>query len=83
LFLGLEARCASQELLLTRASAEQTIKALKQDNANIGALFGKLEEFARTHPDFDKVILSRYPASAYTASAAPATPAAPAAPAKK
>jgi hypothetical protein len=59
-FLGLQARRASIDALNMKAIADRTIKEAQQDDENVGAAFGKLKEFARTHPDFDKNVLSKF-----------------------
>ena len=59
-FLGLQARRASAELMEARAVATQQYTINKQDVASIEVIYSKLAEFGRTHPDFQKRILSRY-----------------------
>lgn len=59
-FLGLQARRASVELVATQPRAEEAFKLVQQDNAAMQMAFSKLTEFARTHPDFQKQILSKY-----------------------
>jgi hypothetical protein len=60
LFLGLQARRASMDLMSVQAHAAEQFRQNQQDAAAIQSVFGKLTDFARTHPDFQKQILSRY-----------------------
>lgn len=59
-FLGLEARRASVQLSFVKPQAEQTLSALKQTSAHDEAILSRLVEFARTHPDFQNKVLSKY-----------------------
>lgn len=59
-FLGLEARRAAVQLSYARPQAEQLIKIVQQNDANDQIIFSKLVDFARTHPDFQNKILSKY-----------------------
>jgi hypothetical protein len=59
-YLGLQARRASVELVAVQPRSEEAIKMLQQDNAGVQAAYGKLLEFGRTHPDFQKQVLSKY-----------------------
>lgn len=59
-FLGLHARRASIDVLAAQNAADQTTRAVQQDQEAVRATFDKLKEFARTHPDFDKQVLSRF-----------------------
>ena len=59
-FLGLQARRASVELQAVKPHVEEAEKLIAQDNATVEAVFSKLEEFGRTHPDFQSKILVKY-----------------------
>lgn len=78
-FLGVQARRASMDLISLKGPAAQSMQLVEQDNAAVKATFDKLTEFGRTHPDFQKVILSKYRLNSNT----PPATAASAAPAKK
>jgi len=91
-YLFVQARRARVDLEAFRPQANQVAEAIKREDPAIRDFFAKLNEFGRTHPDFQPV-LSKYkiqtpaaPATA-TTSAPPAAPApkstAPAAPPKK
>ena len=58
--LGVQAHRASAESAVLKAQAGQLSKAMQQEEANDKAVFAKLEEFGRTHPDFQKIVLSKY-----------------------
>ena len=55
-YLGLQARRAAQEYAIKRPIADQMIKTLTDDNATAQDILAKLNEFARTHPDFRKYL---------------------------
>jgi len=59
-FLGLQARRASIDVLAAQNAADQIVKLAQQDDQAVGETFAKLKDFARTHPDFDKQVLSRF-----------------------
>jgi hypothetical protein len=59
-YLGLEARRSSMDYLIVKPRTEDAIKMVQQDDATMQSVFGKLEEFGRTHPDFQAKILSKY-----------------------
>jgi len=59
-YLGLQARRASMELMTTKPHEAEALKLIDQDNAAVQAVYGKLVEFGRTHPDFQKQVLSKY-----------------------
>jgi hypothetical protein len=59
-FLGLQARRAASDLMVITQRADEMAAISLQEAQTMQAAFGKLEEFARTHPDFQKQILSRY-----------------------
>jgi hypothetical protein len=59
-FLGLQARRTSMDAVVVQNAADQTVKTMQQDDAAIEAGFARLKEFARTHPDFDKQVLSKF-----------------------
>ena len=71
-YLGLQARRASLDLIALQGPAAESMKLAQQDDLAVETAFGKLKEFARTHPDFDKVVLSKYHLNT---NSAPATPA--------
>jgi hypothetical protein len=62
-YLGLEARRASAELAVVKASEEKTVKAVHDDDASAEGIFNRLADFAKTHPDFQKQIFYKYNAS--------------------
>lgn len=70
-YLGLQARRASVELIAIKPRAEDAVKLLQQDDAAAQAVFAKLTEFGRTHPDFQTKILSKYKVTAPPPAAAP------------
>ena len=70
-YLGLEARRASAELIAVKPQAEQAEKLIAQDNAAVQAIFSKLQEFGRAHPDFQARILSKYKVNGPATNAAP------------
>jgi len=72
-FLGLQARRASLDLLALKGPAEESMHLVQQDNAGVEAALGKLVEFGRTHPDFQRAVLSKYQTNTNSASAAAAT----------
>ena len=59
-YLALQARRASADLLEVQARAIEQFKINQQDIASIQSIYVKLADFGRTHPDFQKRILSRY-----------------------
>lgn len=59
-YLGLEARRASVQLSFIKPQAEQTLSVLKQTGTHDQAILSRLVEFARTHPDFQNKVLSKY-----------------------
>ena len=59
-YLGLQARRASVELLTVKPRETEALKLVEQDNAAVQSVYAKLIEFGRTHPDFQKQILSKY-----------------------
>jgi hypothetical protein len=59
-YLGLQARRASLDLITLKGPAEESLRLVQQDDAGVEATFGKLTEFGRTHPDFQKVVLSNF-----------------------
>ena len=59
-FLGVQARRASTDLRDLRAKVAGASRELQQQEANDMSAFAKLEEFGRTHPDFEKTVLSKY-----------------------
>ena len=71
-FLALQARRASIDLLSLKGPAAESMRLVQQDNDSIEATYAKLTEFARAHPDFQKVVLSRFRLSTNAAPAAPA-----------
>lgn len=54
-YLGLQARRSAADLALLQNRDAEVNKAAEQDYANNQAIFAKLTEFARTHPDFQKI----------------------------
>ena len=71
-YLGLQARRASLDLITLQGPAAETMKLAQQDDLAVETAFGKLQEFARSHPDFEKVVLSKYHLNTNSAPAAPA-----------
>lgn len=59
-YLGLQARRVSLDLLAVKPRANEMVRLFKQDDAAVQSVFAKLTDFARTHPDFQKQILSKY-----------------------
>ena len=53
-YLGLQARRASKDLVEAQNAAEQSHQMVQQENLAAGGTIEKLKDFARTHPDFDK-----------------------------
>jgi hypothetical protein len=70
-YLGLQARRASVELLAIQPRADEATRLLQQDDASAKAAFSKLEDFGRTHPDFQARILSKYKVNTNAPMAAP------------
>jgi hypothetical protein len=71
-FLALQARRASLDLLSLQGPAAESMRLVQQDNEAVENTYGKLTAFAHTHPDFQKVVLSRFNLST---NGPPATPA--------
>ena len=59
-YLCLQAKRSASELSNLRPRADEAIRMVQQEDANVTALFTKLQDFGRTHPDFQNKILSRY-----------------------
>jgi hypothetical protein len=59
-YLGLEAKRAGTLASGANAQAERVEQEFKQTEANVHTAFEKLQEFARTHPDFQAKVLSKY-----------------------
>jgi hypothetical protein len=59
-FLGLEAKRSGKLLSFRQQQVENTMSAVKQADAHDQAILSKLVEFARTHPDFQNKVLSKY-----------------------
>jgi hypothetical protein len=70
-YLGLQMRRASVELIAIQPRADEATKLIQQDDANAQSAFSKLEEFGRTHPDFQAKILSKYKVNTNAPMAAP------------
>ncbi len=68
-FLALQARRASLDLLSLKGPAAESMRLVQQDNQAVENTYAKLAEFARTHPDFQKVVLSRFSLSTNAAPA--------------
>ena len=60
LYLGLQGKRAAAELVAVQTRAAAQLNQNQQDIAGIHAIYVKLVEFGRTHPDFQTRILSRY-----------------------
>ena len=60
IYLGLQARRASIDYSVTKPRLVEADHLFQQDNASVQAAFNKLTEFARTHPDFQTQIFSKY-----------------------
>lgn len=71
-FLGVQAHRASMDLLDVKNSLAASTQMIKQDNVTMGGTYESLKEFARTHPDFDKVVLSNFRPNTNSAPAQPA-----------
>lgn len=69
-FLGLQARRAHLEAITLKGPATQTLQALQQTENGMKSTLMKLDEFGRTHPDFQKII--RFTTNAPAATAGPA-----------
>jgi hypothetical protein len=76
-FLALQAGRVSTEYATAKMQAEGALRTFQEDNVALQATLTRLQEFARTHPDFQKQILVRYKIDG-PMPAAPATPAKPA-----
>lgn len=59
-YLGLEGVRAAQEAAQGKQRLDEIGRAVQQDQAVIQVFYSKLEEFARTHPDFQNRVLSKY-----------------------
>jgi len=59
-FLGLQARRAAIDLAAIQRPASEALKIAEQDDAAVKNTFAKLVEFGRTHPDFQKEVLSKF-----------------------
>jgi hypothetical protein len=59
-FLALQGRRASADFAQVRNVIIQEAAANQQEMASIQGIYAKLSDFARTHPDFQARILSRY-----------------------
>lgn len=59
-YLALEGHRASQDADVAKQRAEYYQRVVQQDDAAIQAFYTKMQEFGRTHPDFQKQILSKY-----------------------
>jgi hypothetical protein len=59
-YLGLQARRASAELAVVQPRAEQSRKLMDQDDASAEGIYTKLGDFAKTHPDYQNRIFSKY-----------------------
>jgi hypothetical protein len=70
-YLGLQTRRAHLDAVALKGPAAESERMLKQADASMNATLSKLAEFARTHPDFRKIV-------EYNTNAAPAAPATPA-----
>ena len=55
-FLGLQARRSSLEALALKGPAAELTQQMRQQDVGMSNTLAKLAEFARTHPDFQKVI---------------------------
>jgi hypothetical protein len=59
-FLALQARRASADLRAVQYHVVEQFKVNQHDIASIQMVYGKLAEFGRAHPDFQKRILSQF-----------------------
>jgi hypothetical protein len=59
-FLGLQARRASADLMALAQPAQETARVSQQEGQSMQAFVLQLEEFARSHPDFQKQVLAHY-----------------------
>lgn len=59
-YLGLEARRAAQDADGARRVTDYWQQVVRQDDTAIQDFYSKIQEFGRTHPDFQKVVLSKY-----------------------
>jgi len=69
-FLGLQARRASLEAVALKGPAVGLAQQMRQQDVAMSNTLTKLAEFARTHPDFQKII--RFNTNTNTAPAVPA-----------
>jgi hypothetical protein len=59
-YLAVQGRRAEIEAKDGKAHAEEAMKVIQQDDATIQVFFTKLEEYGRTHPDFQNRVLAKY-----------------------
>jgi hypothetical protein len=59
-YLGLQGKRAAGDLAILQTRALEQFNQNQQDMAGIHSIYLKLTDFARTHPDFQARILSRY-----------------------
>jgi hypothetical protein len=59
-YLGVQMRRASMDLAVIQPRAAEAVRLSKQDDAAVQSVYAKLVEFGRTHPDFQKQVLSRF-----------------------
>ena len=71
LFLGVQAREITIQDNVVKNNVNEFGRAVQQDTLNVGATFTKLAEFARTHPDFQKQVLTNYVVNIQKSSPAP------------
>jgi hypothetical protein len=72
-YLGLQARSVSLDCTTAKTQLDGAIRAFDQENVSVQTALTKLQEFARTHPDFQKQIFAKYKINGPM----PAAPAAP------
>ena len=75
LYLGLQGKRAANELLAVQTRAMEQYNQNQQEIATIQAIYVKLADFGRTHPDFQTRILSRYQFDSNSAPQPPTKPA--------
>ena len=59
-FLGLQMRRASMDYMAVKPRADEALRVFQQDNVAVQQVFAKLNEFGRSHPDFQRLILAKY-----------------------
>ena len=59
-YLALVGHRASQDADVARQRAEYYQRVVEQDDAAIQSFYAKVQDFGRTHPDFQKQVLSKY-----------------------